>query len=345
MKRHRRGRPPHPDVLTPAEWRVLEHVREGRPNAEIAVRLGVSVATVNTHVSSILAKTGASDRRALAEWEGRPTSVERRAAHALALPFLGRGTKEALMSALKVAGLAAGALVAVVAVLVGFAVFSDGGGADDGVVAVIEGIDVTEEEWEEALAGEFSRNPMTVCLRQMVETMDHSETADIRTTLEFMDRLETGHSREARALGGLLLSLAPRAEAERRGLEPSDEQIAAQVTMTRQMATSTLSDGTADSGPGSVCYRRQVESDIARYGEERYWNEIVPEQQRRSLLLTNLSQAEDEAFPFGGPYFLQLARSADVELSEALEGVVTLDEAYAYLDHSEQLTEQYADGP
>ena len=35
----RRGRPPHPGVLTPAEWRVLEELREGRTNAEIAVRL------------------------------------------------------------------------------------------------------------------------------------------------------------------------------------------------------------------------------------------------------------------------------------------------------------------
>ena len=36
MQRNPRGRPRHPDVLTPAEWRVLEQLREGGTNAEIA---------------------------------------------------------------------------------------------------------------------------------------------------------------------------------------------------------------------------------------------------------------------------------------------------------------------
>ncbi len=63
-----RGRPPHPGPLTPAEARVLEHVREGLPNAEIAVRLGISVNTVRYHVSNLLAKAGASSREELARW-------------------------------------------------------------------------------------------------------------------------------------------------------------------------------------------------------------------------------------------------------------------------------------
>jgi len=69
---HRRGRPPHPDVLTPAEWRVLDQLREGQPNAEIAVRLGISVNTVRTHVSNMLAKLEVPDRHALAAWDGHP---------------------------------------------------------------------------------------------------------------------------------------------------------------------------------------------------------------------------------------------------------------------------------
>ena len=69
---HRIGRPPHPDVLTPAEWRVLEQVRAGHPNAEIAVRLGISVNTVRYHVSNMLAKLEQPNRQALAQWEGEP---------------------------------------------------------------------------------------------------------------------------------------------------------------------------------------------------------------------------------------------------------------------------------
>src|SRR5688572_21711868 len=68
FRRHDKGRLPHQDVLTPAEWRVLEHVRQRRTNAEIAVRVGVSVNTVRTHVSSMLAKLEVHDREELARW-------------------------------------------------------------------------------------------------------------------------------------------------------------------------------------------------------------------------------------------------------------------------------------
>lgn len=63
------GRKPHPEPLTPAEQRVLEEIRTGATNAEIAVRLGLSINTVKYHVANMLAKTGLDDRAALARWE------------------------------------------------------------------------------------------------------------------------------------------------------------------------------------------------------------------------------------------------------------------------------------
>ncbi len=84
MERNRGGRPRHPDVLTPAEWRVLEALREGGTNAEIAARLGVSANTVRYHVSNMLAKLELRDRRALAAW--RPEGRRRRLGALLALP-------------------------------------------------------------------------------------------------------------------------------------------------------------------------------------------------------------------------------------------------------------------
>jgi DNA-binding CsgD family transcriptional regulator/catechol 2,3-dioxygenase-like lactoylglutathione lyase family enzyme len=65
-----RGRPPHDDVLTPAEWRVLEFVRHGLTNPAIAGRLGTSIDAVKFHVANILAKLGAEDRMALRHWNG-----------------------------------------------------------------------------------------------------------------------------------------------------------------------------------------------------------------------------------------------------------------------------------
>ena len=84
MQRNRRGRPRHPDVLKPAEWRVLDALREGGTNAEIAARLGLSPDTVKTHISNMLAKLELRDRRALAAW--RPDTQRRRLGGVLAVP-------------------------------------------------------------------------------------------------------------------------------------------------------------------------------------------------------------------------------------------------------------------
>jgi pimeloyl-ACP methyl ester carboxylesterase/DNA-binding CsgD family transcriptional regulator len=54
--------------LTPREREVLTHVAEGRTNREIAGELGISVYTVNRHVSSLLAKTGSANRAEAVRW-------------------------------------------------------------------------------------------------------------------------------------------------------------------------------------------------------------------------------------------------------------------------------------
>jgi riboflavin synthase len=68
MKPTKRGRPPHQDVLTPAEWRVLSYLQLGRANAQIAAQLDVSITTVRYHVANLLAKSGLANRRELAAW-------------------------------------------------------------------------------------------------------------------------------------------------------------------------------------------------------------------------------------------------------------------------------------
>lgn len=71
MSSHReRGRPAHPDVLTPGEWRVVEAVRHGLRNREIAARQGVSVDAVKFHVANALQKLGLSSRADLRRWNG-----------------------------------------------------------------------------------------------------------------------------------------------------------------------------------------------------------------------------------------------------------------------------------
>jgi DNA-binding CsgD family transcriptional regulator/catechol 2,3-dioxygenase-like lactoylglutathione lyase family enzyme len=66
----RLGRPPHDDVLTPAEWRVCEAVRHGQRNRQIAQRLGISLDAVKYHVTNALQKLGFSSRAQLQRWDG-----------------------------------------------------------------------------------------------------------------------------------------------------------------------------------------------------------------------------------------------------------------------------------
>ncbi|HEV7606498.1 MAG TPA: VOC family protein [Steroidobacteraceae bacterium] len=70
--KRRRGRPPHADVLTPAEWRTVHAVQHGMTNVEIARRRGVSVNAIKFHVANALAKLGLHNRRQLRAWFKAP---------------------------------------------------------------------------------------------------------------------------------------------------------------------------------------------------------------------------------------------------------------------------------
>ncbi len=86
----RRGRLPHPDVLTPAEWRVLMHLRAGKSNAQIADEVGVTVNTVRYHVSNMLTKLELRHRHELAAWRGQPATATSSTPRAslLSVPFI-----------------------------------------------------------------------------------------------------------------------------------------------------------------------------------------------------------------------------------------------------------------
>jgi DNA-binding CsgD family transcriptional regulator/catechol 2,3-dioxygenase-like lactoylglutathione lyase family enzyme len=72
MPGQRRGRPPHDDILTPAEWRVLHAVQHGLSNRGIAARMGVSVDAIKYHVRNIEQKTGHATKRSLRLYFQKP---------------------------------------------------------------------------------------------------------------------------------------------------------------------------------------------------------------------------------------------------------------------------------
>src|SRR5690606_31805935 len=54
------------------EWRVVDGVRHGLSNPQIAGRMQVSVDAVKYHVGNALQKLDLTDRRALRRWAGSP---------------------------------------------------------------------------------------------------------------------------------------------------------------------------------------------------------------------------------------------------------------------------------
>ena len=96
---------------------MLEELRRGGTNAEIAVRLGLSPETVKTHISNMLGKLGLDDRHQLAAW--RPERDRRRLLGTLAIPVsfasLGRSL---LWMGVALGGVAIVAVVAIVLLVV-----------------------------------------------------------------------------------------------------------------------------------------------------------------------------------------------------------------------------------
>jgi DNA-binding NarL/FixJ family response regulator len=54
-----------PPTFTAREKQVLNLLREGRPNREIALALGIEEGTVKAHISRLMHKVGVSNRIAL----------------------------------------------------------------------------------------------------------------------------------------------------------------------------------------------------------------------------------------------------------------------------------------
>ena len=57
-----RGRPPHPDQLTPGEWRIVNAVRHGLSNVAIVKRRAISEDAVKYHFRNAVAQLGLRNR-------------------------------------------------------------------------------------------------------------------------------------------------------------------------------------------------------------------------------------------------------------------------------------------
>jgi Tol biopolymer transport system component/DNA-binding CsgD family transcriptional regulator len=159
----RRGRRPYPELLTPREQEVLDLLREGLTNPEIAARLGISLNGAKYHVSEILAKLQVESRDEAAAWHGDVTATApHRRFYGMAAAFMHR------LTAVPPYKLAAGAVIAAAAAglaILAFGVFSmSHREADLGRIAYIHDGDVwvkdlPDGEARQLTTGGYKSNP------------------------------------------------------------------------------------------------------------------------------------------------------------------------------------------
>src|SRR4051794_164739 len=78
MAKRARGRPRHPDVLTPAEWTILEMWRHELGRTAIAEPSGISSYAVRYHLRNIGGKLGVEHYSELRHWPGFASSSARK---------------------------------------------------------------------------------------------------------------------------------------------------------------------------------------------------------------------------------------------------------------------------
>lgn len=351
IPRRGRGRPPHPDLLTPAEWRVLGQLRAGAPNAEIAVRRGVSIKTVRTHVSSILAKTGLPDRQALARWDGRPATASRPSdgGHPWGFvpPWLAVGTP-----ATKVAAGAGTSVVFVAAVIAVYAFFF---GSDQDLpasgrwlapdhMAVVEGIPVRDWEWDIALS---QQRVMLAAMEEQVALGDEHPGGPpfverLQAHLDLVDR----HGLDVATFAGLVVERAVEAEASRRGLFPDETEVAAFADQQRELDLAVLRGEGGENAQAWPDPLDLIQVAIDRVGSDRYWDDVVTRRSARALarmalaeeLAANLQSDPPSAAQTFTPFVqYDLARAAEIEVAPEYRDRLSPARIQAYFDDTEAI--------
>ena len=106
---------------------MLEELRAGGTNAEIAVRLGISPDAVKYHISNMLGKLGVEDRHALAAWRPGREGVWKRVRGLLAAP----AALATIGRPLAWAGAGLAGAIGVAALVVVLLIVSGGGGSGE----------------------------------------------------------------------------------------------------------------------------------------------------------------------------------------------------------------------
>ena len=176
----RRGRPRHHDILTPREWEVLDLLRDGLTNDQIATRFGITHDTAKFHVSEIISKLGGSTRDEAAAFAGRPRVLP------ILTPLTQAIGRLTAVSAWKLAGGAvlAAATLGLAALAIGVLVVDSDSTPEETALAI-----PTAEPTPESLTGDE-------VLDAIVESLLDGDAPRLAT------RFASTEAREGRVIGG-----------------------------------------------------------------------------------------------------------------------------------------------
>jgi len=207
-----------------------------------------------------------------------------------------------------------------------------------GVVAMVNGIEVAEVEWEVALF--FATHAETVMRRQLEDPPAYFE--QLPGVIDYTEAslaLVEKYPAAVRAMDLILSQKALDAEIHRRGLPPADEaEVQVQVEMQRQFFfMGVLPEWATDVedflGPSEedLGWLRGV---VEHLGGERYFDEYMPIVMRRTLAAEPLAQEVMRVPQTWDEFVQELTRGARLVLGEELREQFTVEDVREFMERS-----------
>lgn len=158
----------------------------------------------------------------------------------------------------------------------------------DRVIAVIDGIEVTQADWDRAAKGVGVNRQMTGAtlemLREMEDELPGGMVRDWITAAESAHEEANAASRDVRLLAGFMSQYALEADFREHSLIPTDTEVDREVREMRRIREEVV----RLDGPAAELARKQYEIQIDAYGEDHYWSVVARDSARNSLALQRL---------------------------------------------------------
>jgi len=235
-------------------------------------------------------------------------------------------TNRGLMAVLLGGALLAAGLV----VAVGVTGFGERDRLPAGVIATVDGIEVTAVEWEAALQlVALAPEHLRIQLENLPESME--DVPGMRPFMEASLELIGEYPVELRALASIIGAQAIFAEVKRRGFPlPDEAAVQAEVDIQRVMTMRLLAGEFGDEGGGTEHLRALLDY----FGVDRYFDEYMPAVMLRSLAVRPLYEEVVREPQTWEEFSWELTRKSRLVLGQELREQFSEDDVWELLERS-----------